>query len=41
MKKLYLDGLILEGSGNLLENYGVLIDGERIPGIAPIEEFEG
>ena len=41
MKTLYSGGLIFDGSGNLLENHGVLIDGERISSIAPIGEFEG
>ena len=41
MKTLYSGGLVFDGSGNLLENHGVLIDGERISSIAPIGEFEG
>ena len=36
MKTLYSGGLVFDGSGNLLENHGVLIDGERISSIAPI-----
>ena len=30
MKTLYSGGLIFDGSGNLLENHGVLINAERI-----------
>ena len=41
MKTLFLGGLVFDGSGNLLENHGVLIGGERIPSIAPIGEFDG
>jgi imidazolonepropionase-like amidohydrolase len=41
MKTLYSGGLVFDGSGNLLENHGVLIDGERISSIAPIGDFEG
>jgi hypothetical protein len=41
MTTLYSGGLVFDGSGNLLENHGVLVDGERISKIAPIGEFEG
>ena len=33
--------MVFDGSGNLLQNDGVLIDGERISSIAPIGDFEG
>ena len=41
MTTLYSGGLVFDGKGNLLENHGVLVDGERISRIAPIGEFEG
>ncbi|MBC8257981.1 MAG: amidohydrolase family protein [SAR324 cluster bacterium] len=41
MTTLYSGGLVFDGNGNLLENHGVLVDGERISKIAPIGEFEG
>ena len=41
IKRLYSGGLVFEGSGNLLENHGVLINAERISNIAPIGELEG
>ena len=30
MKTLYIGGLVFDGIGNLLEDHGVLVDGERI-----------
>ncbi len=41
MKTLYIGGLVFDGIGNLLEDHGVLVDGERISKIAPSSEFEG
>lgn len=41
MSTLYSGGLVFDGKENLLENHGVLVDGERISRIAPIVEFEG
>ena len=41
MKTLYIGGLVFDGIGNLLEDHGVLVDGERISKIAPSREFEG
>ena len=32
MKTLYIGGLVFDGIGNLLEDHGVLVDGERISG---------
>ena len=41
MKTLYIGGLVFDGIGNLLEDHGVLVAGERISKIAPSSEFEG
>ena len=41
MTTLYTGGLVFDGIGNLLEDHGVLVDGERISKIAPSNEFEG
>jgi len=41
MKTLYSGGLVFDGIGNLLENHGVLVDGQKISRIAPLGDFEG
>ena len=41
MRKLYSGGLVFDGIGNLLEQHGVLVDGQKISRIAPLGEFEG
>ena len=40
MTTLYSGGLVFNGNGTLLENHGVLVDGERISEVAPTGEFE-
>ena len=40
MTTLYSGGLVFDGNGTLLENHGVLVDGERISEVAPTGEFE-
>ena len=40
MTTLYSGGLVFDGNGNLLENHGVLVDGDRISQVAPTGEFE-
>ena len=41
MVTLYSEGLIFDGSGNVLDNHGVVVDGDRITRVAPNAEFEG
>ena len=41
MTTLYSGGLVFDGIGNLLENHGVLVDGQKISRVAPLGEFEG
>ena len=41
MTTLYSGGLVFDGKGNLQENKGVLVDGQKISKVAPCEEFEG
>ena len=41
MTTLFSGGLVFDGIGNLLENHGVLVDGQKISRIAPLGEFEG
>ena len=41
MVTLYSGGLVFDGVGNLLENHGVMVDGQKISRIAPLGEFEG
>ena len=41
MQTLYSGGLLFDGDGRLLENYGVLVENDRIVKIAPRPEFTG
>ena len=41
MSILYSGGLVFDGIGNMFENHGVLVDGQKISGIAPLGDFEG
>jgi imidazolonepropionase-like amidohydrolase len=41
MQTLYSGGLLFDGDGRLLENYGVLVEDDRIIKIAPRPEFTG
>ena len=41
MQTLYSGGLLFDGDGRLLENYGVMVEDDRIVKIAPRPEFTG
>ena len=41
MPTLYGGGLVFDGAGKLLEDHGVLVDGNRIQRLAPMAEFDG
>ncbi|MDH3714247.1 MAG: amidohydrolase family protein [Gammaproteobacteria bacterium] len=41
MSTLYAGGLIFDGDGTLLEEHGLLVEGDRIKRVAPMGEFEG
>ncbi len=41
MVTLYSGGLIFDGSGKVLEDHGVVVDGDRITRVAPNAEFAG
>ena len=41
MTTLYSGGLVFDGKGNLQENKGVLVDGQKISKVAPCGEFDG
>ncbi|MBV6632039.1 MAG: amidohydrolase family protein [Alphaproteobacteria bacterium] len=41
MQTLYSGGLLFDGDGRLLENYGVLVENDRVIKIAPRPEFTG
>lgn len=41
MQTLYSGGLLFDGDGRLLENYGVLVEDQRVIKIAPRPEFTG
>lgn len=41
MQTLYSGGPIFDGSGTLLEDHGVLVDGASIARLAPLAEFDG
>jgi len=41
MQTLYSGGPIFDGSGTLLEDHGVLVDGAAIVRLAPVAEFDG
>ena len=41
MSTLYSGGLFFDGIGNMFENHGIMVDGQKISGIAPLGDFEG
>ncbi len=41
MAILFSGGLLFDGDGEILENHGVLVEGDRIARVAPVGEFEG
>lgn len=41
MATLFSGGLVFDGEGGVLEDHGVLVEGDRIDRVAPIGEFDG
>ena len=41
MATLYSGGLVFDGTGKLLENHGLVVEGDRVVAIAPLGEFDG
>ncbi len=41
MNTLYRNGCIIDGAGNVLDGHGVMVEGERIARVAPLDEFAG
>ena len=41
MTTLFSGGLVFDGEGQLLENHGIVVDGDRISRVAPVAEFDG
>ncbi|NQW08710.1 MAG: amidohydrolase family protein [Alphaproteobacteria bacterium] len=41
MATLFAGGLVFDGTGRLLDDHGVLVEGDRIISVAPAAEFDG
>ena len=41
MPTLYCGGRVFDGAGELLEDHGVLVEGDRLKRLAPMAEFDG
>ena len=41
MTTLFAGGLIFDGEGELLDEHGVVVDGDKISRVAPLGEFDG